>query len=68
MTQIMFEKFNISSFYVGNQSVLSLYSIGKMSGLVLYSGDGVTHDDPILEGYAIPQAILDLGGYNRNIV
>lgn len=64
MTQIMFEKFNISSFYVGNQSVLSLYSIGKMSGLVLYSGDGVTHADPILEGYAIPQAIqrLDLGG------
>jgi actin, other eukaryote len=64
MTQIMFDKFNINSFYVGNQSVLSLYSIGKLSGLVLYSGDGVTHSDPIFEGYSIPHAThrIDLGG------
>ena len=57
MTKIMFEKFSISGLYIGNQSVLSLYSIGKVSGIVLYSGDGVTHADPIFEGYSIPNAI-----------
>ena len=64
MTQVMFEKFSINAFYVGNQSILSLYSIGKMSGLVLYSGDGVTHVDPVFEGYAVPHAIQrnDFGG------
>ena len=64
MTQLMFDKFNINAFYVGNQSVFSLYSIGKLSGIVLYSGDGVTHCDPIFEGYAIPHAIqrIDIAG------
>jgi actin-related protein len=64
MTQVFFEKFSISAFYVGNQARLSLYSSGKVSGLVLYSGDGVTHADPIFEGYALSRAVerVDLGG------
>lgn len=53
----MFEKFDIPTFYVSIQAVLSLYSAGRTTGLVLDSGDGVTHTVPIFEGCSIPHAI-----------
>ncbi|CDW86652.1 actin [Stylonychia lemnae] len=57
MTQIMFEVFNVPCLYVSVQGVLALYSSGRTSGVVLDSGDGVSHTVPIYEGYAIPHAI-----------
>jgi len=42
MSQIMFETFNVQGLYVAIQAVLSLYSAGKFSGIVVDSGDGVT--------------------------
>jgi len=57
MTQIMFEVFNVPCLYVNVQAVLALYSSGRTTGVVIDSGEGITHTVPIYEGYAIPHAI-----------
>jgi len=64
MTELMFEVFKFPALYVAIQAVLSLYASGRISGLVLDSGDGVTHTVPIYEGYILPHAInrIDLAG------
>ena len=53
----MFETFNVPCLYVSSQAVLALLASGRCTGVVLDSGEGVSHTVPIFEGYAIPHAI-----------
>lgn len=64
MTKMMFETFNVPCFYVVQQSVCALYSSGKTTGVVIDSGEGVTHTVPIFEGFSIPSAVqrVELSG------
>jgi len=62
--EIFFESFNVPAMYCAPQAILSLYASGRTTGVVLDSGDGVTHAVPVYEGFALPHAIvrMDLAG------
>ncbi|XP_016078686.1 PREDICTED: actin-like protein 7B [Miniopterus natalensis] len=52
--ELMFETFGIPAMHVTSQSLLSIYSYGKTTGLVVESGHGVSHVVPISEGNVLP--------------
>lgn len=62
--ELFFETFNVPAFFVSIQAVLSLYASGKLTGMMLDSGDGVTTAVPVYEGFAMPHAVsrIDVGG------
>ncbi|XP_041060907.1 actin-like [Carcharodon carcharias] len=66
IAELLFERFNVPAMHVSYQSVLAVYSYGKTTGLVVDSGDGVTHSVPVHDGYNMPDAIsrIDLGGHD----
>lgn len=71
----MFETFNVPAFYTSIDAVLAIYASGRTTGIVVSSGDGVTHVVPIYEGFCVPNAIArvdmagrDLTGYLINIL
>ncbi|XP_033219229.1 actin-related protein 2 isoform X2 [Belonocnema kinseyi] len=64
MIEVMFEKYQFAGAYIAIQAVLTLYAQGLISGVVVDSGDGVTHICPVYEEYALPHLTrrLDIAG------
>ncbi|MEE6487136.1 hypothetical protein FKM82_014814 [Ascaphus truei] len=67
MTEIMFENFKVPAVYVSLQAMMALYAAGQTTGIVLDSGDGVTHSIPIYEGHCLLQNISRMDFAGRDI-
>ena len=65
--EILFEALNVPACYFSIQAILSLYASGRTTGVVLDSGDGVTHVVPVYEGLALPHAITRMDVAGRTI-
>lgn len=65
--EIFFETFNVPALFISMQAVLSLYATGRTTGVVLDSGDGVTHAVPIYEGFAMPHSIMRVDIAGRDV-
>lgn len=64
MVEAMFEEFGFHGLYIAIQAVLTLYAQGLMTGVVVDSGDGVTHICPVVDGFSMPHLTkrLDIAG------
>lgn len=64
MAEIFFDKLSAPAIWVAPQALLSLYATGRVTGVVLDSGHGVTHGFPVFEGFGLPHAItrMNLAG------
>ncbi|KAK9492867.1 actin family [Lipomyces doorenjongii] len=64
MVETMFENYNFGGVYVAIQAVLALYAQGLSSGVVVDSGDGVTHIVPVYESVVLNHLTrrLDVAG------
>ena len=64
MAKIIFEQLGFGFFNIETQAKLTLYCEALQTGIILDSGDGVTHCIPIFEDFILPQNIkrLDIAG------
>jgi len=67
MCQVMFEDYNFGGVYVAIQAVLALYAQGLSSGVVVDSGDGVTHIVPVYESTVLNHLTRRLDVAGRNV-
>ncbi|XP_016352690.1 actin-related protein 2-B-like [Sinocyclocheilus anshuiensis] len=64
IAEVMFETYKFHGIYIAIQAVLTLYAQGLLTGVVVDSGDGVTHICPVYEGFSLPHLTrhLDIAG------
>jgi len=67
MLQNMFETYGFQGAKVNIQAMLVLYAQGLLTGVVVDSGDGVTHIVPVWEGICPPTLIKRLNVAGRHI-
>jgi len=67
MLQMMLEKYQFEAAKVSIQAMLVLYAQGLLTGVVVDSGDGVTHVVPVWEGICPPDLIRRLNVAGRHI-
>ncbi|KAJ7536019.1 hypothetical protein O6H91_12G054000 [Diphasiastrum complanatum] len=67
MLQTMFEKYMFAGVYIQIQAVLTLYAQGLLTGLVVDSGDGVTHIVPVVDGFSFPHVTKRMNIAGRQI-
>lgn len=64
LVEEMFERYSFGACNVSIQAMLTLYAQGLLTGVVVDSGDGVTHVVPVYQGF-VPQNLirrLDVAG------
>jgi len=64
LTEYMFEKYKIPALFIVKDPVLSAFSCGRSSALILDSGHKSTIATPVHDGYALLKCIIkhDIGG------
>jgi actin-related protein 2 len=64
MLEVFMEQFGFQQLQVAPQALLVLYAQGLMTGVVVDSGDGVTHIMPIAENYILSHLVgrMDVSG------
>lgn len=64
LTELMFEKYNVPAIYFCKNAVLSAFSFGRSSGIIVDSGASHTSAIPVYDGYVIQNGIIQspLGG------
>ncbi|CAE7029577.1 ACTB [Symbiodinium natans] len=58
LTSLMFESWNVPAFYVATPAVLCLYASGRTTGLVVQSGDSISHVVPVIEGCMLADGVV----------
>lgn len=58
VAEAMFESLNAHSIFLADQSILSLYATGRMDGVVLQIGHGITQVVPSHKGNPVPNTSL----------
>lgn len=67
LCQVLFETFNVQAMFLDNTARLALYASGRTTGIVVDSGEGITHVVPIYEGGVLSHAILRLDLAGRDL-
>ncbi|KAI8644645.1 actin family [Parasitella parasitica] len=56
--QLAFEKFDFPAFYLAPDAVMTAFSVGRATALVLDSGGGITSAVPVYDGFVLKKGIL----------